>query len=415
MTKKAISPEKKRYALFEVTGVELEYMIVDSVTLEIKPLCDVLLMGMSDVLTGDYENGDIAWSNELVNHVVELKTNGPALSLNGLSNSFSENIQTINQQLSKHNARLMPTGAHPWMDPFTETFLWTHEHNEVYQLYNRIFDCKGHGWSNLQSTHINLPFGNDEEFGPLHAAIRLLLPILPAVAASSPMLDGQVTGFCDTRLEMYRFNQKEIPSIAGNIIPEAVFSEADYHRVIFEPIIKDIQPYDEAGVLTHHFLNSRGAIARFDRGAIEIRLLDIQESPKADLAIVELVVAVLQNLVRERFISYCSQQEWPDQLLVDILHAVIKDGENATISHRSYLQLWGLDVSSALARDLWQHIFDQVKDSLSEETKEVIQYILDTGTLSTRILRAVGKDFSRPNLRKVYGRLSDVLNHNELF
>jgi len=79
------------------------------------------------------------------------------------------------------------------------------------------------------------------------------------------------------------------------------------------------------------------------------------------------------------------------------------------------LQLWGLDASSALAGDLWQHIFDQVKDCLSEETKDVIQYILDKGTLSTRILRAVGKDFSRPNLTKVYGRLSDVLNKNELF
>ncbi len=410
-----MSHKKKRYALFEVTGVELEYMIVDADTLSVKPLCDALLMDITGIMTGDYENGNIAWSNELVNHVIELKTNGPALTLKGLATAFSENIQIINQQLSKHNARLMPTGAHPWMNPFTETFLWTHEYNEVYQLYNRIFDCRGHGWSNLQSTHINLPFGNDEEFGKLHAAIRLLLPILPAIAASSPLLDGQVTGFSDTRLETYRFNQKEIPSIAGQIIPEAVFSEAEYHRVIFDPIITAIQPYDEAGVLSYHFLNSRGAIARFDRAAIEIRLLDIQESPKADIAIVELVVAVLQNLVKERFVSYCMQQEWPEQILFDVLRTAIKDGENARITNRSYLQLWGLDVSAALGRDLWQHIFGQVKDSLSEEAKLVIQHILENGTLSTRILRAVGNDLSKAHLRKVYGRLSEVLNNNQLF
>ena len=152
-----------------------------------------------------------------------------------------------------------------------------------------------------------------------------------------------------------------------------------------------------------------------DRGAIEIRLLDIQESPKADLAIVELLVAVLQKLIKERFISYCMQQEWPEQLLFDILHTAIKDGENALIANRSYLQLWGLDVSTALVRDLWQHIFGQVKETLSDETKQVIQHILDNGTLSTRILRAVGNDLSKAHLRAVYGRLSEVLNNNELF
>jgi hypothetical protein len=86
---------------------------------------------------------------------------------------------------------LLPTGAHPLMDPFTETRLWPHEHKEIYNLYNRIFDCRGHGWSNLQSTHLNLPFSGDAEFKKLHAAIRLLLPLIPALSASTPLLDGK--------------------------------------------------------------------------------------------------------------------------------------------------------------------------------------------------------------------------------
>ena len=36
---------------------------------------------------------------------------------------------------------------------------------------------------------LNLPFSSDEEFGRLHAAIRLLLPLLPALAASSPLVE----------------------------------------------------------------------------------------------------------------------------------------------------------------------------------------------------------------------------------
>jgi gamma-glutamyl:cysteine ligase YbdK (ATP-grasp superfamily) len=415
MTKDAMNNDEKRYGLFEVIGVELEYMIVDINTLDVKPLCDAIMKDVTGEISSEYENGSIAWSNELVNHVLELKTNGPAITLKGLSPTFSENVQAINRLLSKYNAVLLPTGAHPWMDPFKETFLWPHENNEIYALYNRIFDCRGHGWSNLQSTHINLPFGNDAEFGRLHAAIRLLLPILPAIAASTPLLDGQPTGYSDSRLETYRFNQKKIPSIAGLIIPEAVFSEAEYHRVISNPITSDIRPYDEFGILTHHFLNSRGAIARFDRGAIEIRLLDIQESPKADLAIVELIVIVLQEIVGERFISFCQQQEWPEKLLFDILHATILEGEKALIANRSYIQIWGLDRPSALVSELWKHIFDQVKDVLSDETRVVIQHILEQGTLSTRILSALKGDFSRSHMRLVYGRLSEVLNNNELF
>ena len=62
------------------------------------------------------------------------------------------------------------------------------------QAFDRIFSCQGHGWANLQSMHINLPFADDAEFGRLHAAIRFLLPLLPGLTASSPVMDGAVTG-----------------------------------------------------------------------------------------------------------------------------------------------------------------------------------------------------------------------------
>ena len=74
------------------------------------------------------------------------------------------------------------------MNPLTDTELWKHSYSEVYELYNRIFNCKGHGWSNVQSTHINLPFFDDKEFEKLHAAIRIILPLIPGLCASSPIL-----------------------------------------------------------------------------------------------------------------------------------------------------------------------------------------------------------------------------------
>lgn len=76
------------------------------------------------------------------------------------------------------------------MDPATESRFWPHGDAIVYRTYDRIFGCRSHGWANIQCMHLNLPFAGDEEFARLHAAARLLLPILPALAANSPAAAG---------------------------------------------------------------------------------------------------------------------------------------------------------------------------------------------------------------------------------
>src|SRR6185436_8561391 len=108
-----------------------------------------------------------------------------APALEGLAAKFDTGVRDINRILGDMGGVLLPSAMHPWMDPIAEMKLWPHEYSAVYEAYNRIFDCRGHGWANLQSMHINLPFSGDEELGRLHAAVRLLLPLLPALAASS--------------------------------------------------------------------------------------------------------------------------------------------------------------------------------------------------------------------------------------
>ena len=84
------------YHLFEVFGIELEYMLVNSETLKVSPIVDQLLTVKNGSLTSDVDNGKIEWSNELVAHVVELKTNGPTNDLENLDTHFAENIREIN-------------------------------------------------------------------------------------------------------------------------------------------------------------------------------------------------------------------------------------------------------------------------------------------------------------------------------
>ncbi|TXE16170.1 glutamate--cysteine ligase [Psychroserpens burtonensis] len=404
----------KRYHLFEVFGIELEYMLINTSTFKVAPLVDQLLTLKNGKLTSDIDNGAIAWSNELVAHVVELKTNGPTTDLESLSEKFHKNILEINQLLKSVDAKLLPTASHPLMNPSNDTELWKHSYSEVYELYNRIFDCKGHGWSNVQSTHINLPFYDDKEFEKLHAAVRVILPLIPGLCASSPILEGNLTGIMDSRLEFYKTNQKEIPEMTGLVIPERVFNKVDYYATIFDPIKRAIKPFDTKNILDHHFLNSRGAIARFDRNTIEIRLVDIQECPKADVAICILIIEVLKALVNKELCTLQAQKKWTKQELFDILNDGIKYGELARVVNFDYLSIFGIKEISTM-QDVWQHMYNWVKPKLSSENQKTIEIILTEGSLSSRILKAIGNDTSEAKVKQVYSDLAECLEMNQLF
>jgi gamma-glutamyl:cysteine ligase YbdK (ATP-grasp superfamily) len=404
--------------LFQAFGVELEYMIVDRDTLTIKPITDELLRHELGDYGSDVERGIVSWSNELVLHVVELKSTRPERDLPALMKQFAENVKYMNTILKKWNAMLMPTAAHPFMNPTTETKLWPHDSNEVYAVYNKIFDCRGHGWSNLQSTHLNLPFSGDDEFAKLHAAIRLVLPILPALCASSPILEGRRTGVLDTRLTYYKVNQIRIPSITGQIIPEAVFSENDYENIIYKKIRSDIAPFDPEEILDPVWVNSRGAMARFDRGSIEIRVMDIQECAAADIAIVTLVIETIKALVAERFINYKTQTEWATESLVAMLDQTVSKGQDAILNNGDYLRAFNFPSSSATAGALWQHVVDDLlrNDNVAiKECKPVLDVILTHGTLSQRIINALGNTISNENMVKIYRQLGDCLENNTMF
>jgi carboxylate-amine ligase len=403
------------YRLFEVSGIELEYMIVDCNTLKVRPVADQLLFSKAGNNGSDVINGNIGWSNELVNHVIELKTVEPVSKLNGTGSHFSENISEINSKLKSYNAMLIPTAAHPFMDPSTETKLWQHENKEIYALYDRIFGCNNHGWSNLQSIHLNLPFNGDEEFGRLHTAIRLLLPLIPAIAASSPLRDGKLTGWADSRMQAYLHHQEKMPSLMGKLIPEVVFSEDDYYSKIFDPILRDIKPWDKDHIMDHHFLNSRGAIARFDRGAIEIRVTDLQECPDADIAVSSLIIETLKLLVHESHSKFEEQHLISEDKLYDIFYNVIKFSENTWIDDPEYLRLFGITDKKITAREIWKKLFMEVKEIMGPKDAEIIGYILEEGSLSSRIIKRLNGEPDHEQIVSVYKELAVCLEKNRLF
>ena len=396
------------FKIWERFGVEMEFMIVDRETLQVLPRADIPLGKDKDGnQLSDVEYDDIGLSNELVSHVLEFKCAHPKSTFDGLGKRFFHEIRRANKKLEKINAMLLPSAAHPFMDP-SEMQLWPYDCNDIYQTYDRIFNCKGHGWANLQSTHLNLSFDGDDEFGELHAAIRLLLPLIPAIAASSPYLDGKYTGFKDARIEVYRHNQDKVPEIAGLVIPEKAYTYDEYNRQIFDKVKKAIAPYDPEHLLNHFFLNSRGAIARFDRGAIEIRLVDIQECPNADIAIVELEIATLKAIAGKNL------RDFDTERLSSLLTATSRDAEDTVIDWPEYLSVFGMS-GKCTAGELWKHIFAMVKNELTEVSASTMEKMLDRGTLSSALYRALGDAPSREAFVSEYKKLADCLAHNRLY
>ncbi len=403
--------------LFEGYGIELEYMIVDRTSLDPIAVSDRVLKSRCGRFVNEVENGDAGWSNEFVMHVMEIKNRRPKASISGLGAVLQEQITQINSILEEFGGRLMPSGMHPWMDPTRQTRFWKHRYRKIYETYDRIFGCRSHGWANIQSAHLNLPFHGDGEFGRLHAAVRLLLPLIPALAASSPVVEGRITGIMDNRLFFYRRNQLLVPSISGDVIPEAVFSRREYEREILRKMYRDIAKYDSEGLLQHEWLNSRGAIPRFERNAVEIRLADSQECPLADAAVAAAVSSVIESLVRGRWSDLEQQQAWQAGPLVSILERTIRSGEAAVIRNSRYLKALGYPEPAAEAADMWRYLIGEgfASGLIDKSFRKALRFILERGTLSKRILTSLGKNPSHKRQMKVYGRLCDCLAGGRMF
>jgi gamma-glutamyl:cysteine ligase YbdK (ATP-grasp superfamily) len=401
------------FPIFSVLGIEIEYMLVDKDNLNVQPKSDLILSALAGQLVNEVALDEIAISNELVMHVLEFKNNGPKPLDAPFTEYFQKTIRRIQPILEQHNLLLLPTGAHPWMDPHTETVRWPHGSHAIYKQFDSIFNCQGHGWANLQSMHVNLPYSNQEEFCQLHNSIRLILPLLPAFAASSPLLDGKATGFLDSRLYFYSQNQQQIPSISGDIIPEFISTEDEYLQKILYPMYSDISPFDPEGILQHQWLNSRAAIAKLDQKAIEIRILDSQECVEADIAIAMAINAILKHWLTSSY--YYLHKPCDTKRLRQVFNQAIEKGLAVKIDDRELMEQWQLPHRTMTLGEIWSRLIENISSQLEQNQQLALELILSQGSLSERILRAIDKSTDKNLLQRVYHQLAYCLVSNQQF
>ncbi len=270
-------------------GTEHEFSINDA-RFSLLPVADRIIRS----ICGRYENeiafGSVTLGKELQKTVIELVPRFPADELNSLEQQLASGIRKF-YRIFPDQYTLLGLGMHPTANP-KEIPVWDHDEHEYYAAYDRLFDIRQHGWLNIQAFQINLSYENDRHLVTLYNRIRSLLPYLIAVTASSPMVEGRLTGSCDNRLLYYRENQKEIPLICNRIVPSRIRTVADY-RSVQEEVFNELRSRG-AGILCEEWVNSSGLIIRFSRKCLEIKALDEQESIRSDMA----VCAFLRPLIR---------------------------------------------------------------------------------------------------------------------
>lgn len=273
------------YKTLGVLGPEHEYSIVND-GLKAQPIVDKIIRDFHGRVVNFVEQPSFTFGKELQLHVMEIKPNAPFKSPVEFDETMHEAVLTVEDFLQrKYQAHPLGAGMHPLLR-LEETRVWPHRHRQIYEAYSKVFDLKRHGWLNVQSFQLNLPYGDEKSAILLHNTLANVCAYLPAVAASSPIYEGTLGKNVDNRLHFYMLNQQEVPSVTGDVIPEYVSSFREYRKDIVEKYSSDMAVAGAEELILHKdWVNSRGAIFRFDRKAVEVRVMDEQECVKSDVAL----------------------------------------------------------------------------------------------------------------------------------
>jgi len=329
----------------------------------------------------------------------------PFRSPENFEETMQEAVLTLTDFLErKYKVHLLGTGMHPLLK-LEETRVWPHRDKKIYQAYSKVFNLHQHGWLNIQSFQLNLPCSTEKNGILLHNLLANICAYLPAICASSPIYEGKLAKNVDNRLFFYVQNQKEVPSITGDVIPEYASSFKQYRKEIIEGYSSDLADAGaEESLLYKDWVNSRGVIFRFDRKAVEIRVMDEQECVKSDVALSCFIRAVLRGLMRE------TVEFLPHEILVKDFNSVVVDGLKAKVLHPH----------GSTARKVCQHFFKIALENATKEEKKylpIIQKRIERGSLSeiirNRILIKAQKTDFREAIIYIYSRLIKSLMDNQ--
>ncbi|WP_017317495.1 glutamate--cysteine ligase [Mastigocladopsis repens] len=195
------------------------------------------------------------------------------------------------------------------------------------------------------SVHINVGISDPELLMRACRVIRVEAPLLLALSASSPFLDGKATGNHSTRWSVFPQTPSQVP----------LFESHAHH-------IQWVENQLAAGTMQnvrHLWVSVRpnGDRRPYDLNRLELRICDLVTDPIALLAITALLEARIQQLIDHPDIDPLTQSTFSPDELVSLTYA--NEAAAATSSLDAQLRHWQ-DGRSILARDWIAEIYQEV-------------------------------------------------------
>jgi carboxylate-amine ligase len=254
-------------------GIEEEFAVLDT-THELVPRFEALRdAAATDPLLGPSIAG------ELISSEIEIRS-GRGEDFAAATAAQREHRRRLFALAAEQDLALGATGTHPWAD-YREQRIIDTEH------YHRVEDgLKYVAWrNNTFSLHVHVGVRGADRAVLVCDRLRPVLPLLLAISASSPFLDGRDSGLHSARTQTFT---RSFPRCG---IP-APFGGWDAYRDYIEFLIntRSIVEY------TQVWLSIR---PHFSFGTVEVRICDAQPTAPESEALAALIVACVAQAARE--------------------------------------------------------------------------------------------------------------------
>ena len=256
-------------------GIEEEFAILEPTTLDLVPRFEHLRARASecDPLLAD------AIAGELISSEIEI-VSGRGENLADALSRQREHRRRLFALAAGESAALGATGTHPWADYREQPIIDTEHYRRVEEGLKYV------AWrNNTFSLHVHVGIAGIDRAVRICDRLRPILPLLLAVSANSPYLDGRDSGLHSARTQSFTRN---FPRCG---IPDA-FGGWSAYREYIEFLLRTRSIVEFTQVwwsVRPHF--------RF--GTVEVRICDAQSTAGESEALAGLIVACVAQAARD--------------------------------------------------------------------------------------------------------------------
>jgi carboxylate-amine ligase len=266
----------ERFAVAEdfTIGLEEEFQILDPETLDLVPRYEELRAAAdADPVLAE------AVAGELISSEIEI-ISGAGANLREALAAQRERRSALFALAAAHSVQLAATGTHPWADYREQQIIDTEHYRRVEEGLKYV------AWrNNTFSLHVHVGCNDIDRAVKACDRLRPVLPLLLAVSANSPFLDGRDSGLHSARTQAFT---KSFPRCG---VPDPFGGWPGYRDYIeFLIQTKSIVEFTQVWwSVRPHF--------RF--GTVELRICDAQSTAQESEALATLIVACIAQAMRD--------------------------------------------------------------------------------------------------------------------